>query len=98
MARFDVYRLRDGGLAIDCQAAFLEDIGTRFVVPLMPPGEGPPPNPRLNPRFEVDGEPVVMVPQFATAVRTRELVGRITSLDHEHIRVVGAIDVLIGSG
>lgn len=98
MARFDVYRLRDGGLAIDCQADFLDDIGTRFVVPLMPPGEGPPSNTRLNPRFDVDGENLVAVPQFATAVRTRELVKKVGSLDHEHIRIVGAIDVLIGSG
>ena len=98
MVRFDVYRLRDGGLALDCQANFLDDIGTRFIVPLMPPGEGPSPNARLNPRFEIDGEPVIMVPQFATAVRTRELTKKIGSLDHEHFRIVGAIDVLTGSG
>ena len=98
MARFDVYRLRDGGLALDCQANFLDDIGTRFVVPLMPPGDGPPTNARLNPGFDIDGEAVVMVPQFATAVRTRDLAERVGSLDHDHIRIVAAIDVLIGSG
>ncbi len=98
MARFDVYRLRDGGLALDCQANFLDDIGTRFIVPLMPPGEGPAPNARLNPSFDIDGEPVVMLPQFATAIRTRELATKIGSLDHDHIRIIAAIDVLIGSG
>jgi toxin CcdB len=98
MARFDVYRLRDGGLALDCQANFLDDIGTRFVVPLMPLGDGPPPNQRLNPAFEIEGEPVVLVPQFATAIRTRELAKKIGSLADEHIGIVAAIDVLIGNG
>lgn len=98
MARFDVYRLRDGGLVLDCQSNLLEDIGTRFVVPLMPLGEGPPMNSRLNPRFEVGDEAVVLVPQLATAVRSVELKARIGSLEHEHYRIIGAIDVLIGSG
>ena len=98
MARFDVYRLVDGGMVIDCQADFLDDIRTRFVVPLVPPGEAPPDNPRLNPRFEVNGESLVMVTQFATAIRTVELKTRIVSLDSEHFRIVNAIDVLIGSG
>ena len=98
MARFGVYRLRDGGLAIDCQANFLADIGTRFIVPLMPPGEGPPPNARLNPILEFDGERMVVVPQFATAIRTQELKSRAGSLAHEDYRIVGAIDVLIGAG
>jgi toxin CcdB len=98
MARFDVYRLTDGGLVIDCQADFLDDIGTRFIAPLLPPGEAPPSNGRLNPIVEVNGESLVMVTQFATAVRTSELRSRITSLDRDHLRIIGAIDVLTGSG
>ncbi|GAA0734621.1 CcdB family protein [Sphingomonas japonica] len=98
MARFDVYRLGDGALVLDCQADFLDDIATRFVVPLVPPGEGPPPNPRLNPRFDIGEEPVVMVTQFATSIRTSELRTKVGSLDHAHIEIVGALDVLIGAG
>jgi toxin CcdB len=98
MARFDVYRLADGGLVIDCQADVLDDIGTRFVLPLLPPGAAPPSNGRLNPMFEVNGETLVMVTQFATSLRTAELKSRVTSLDREHLRIIGAIDVLTGSG
>ncbi len=82
---------------IDCQADDFEDIGTRFVIPLMPPGETPPINSRLNPTVEVNGEMLVMLPQFATAVRTAELKPRIGSLVHEHIAIITAIDTLVGS-
>lgn len=98
MARFDVYHLADGGIGIDCQNDMLDDIGTRFVVPLAPRGEGPPPNSRLNPVFDINGEPMIMVTQFATAIRTNELRGRIMSLAEHDYRITGAIDVLIGAG
>lgn len=97
MARFDIYRLADGGLVVDCQADFLGEIATRFVAPLLPSGDAPPPNGRLNPIFDVLGERLVMVTQFATAMRVAELGARAGSLDHEHLRVIGAIDVLIGT-
>jgi len=97
MARFDIYRLRDGSLAVDCQADFLDDIGTRFVIPLLPRGEGPAPNARINPEFDIDGETMVLLTQLATAVRTSELRTRTGSLDREHLRITQAIDVLIGT-
>ena len=97
MARFDVYELRDGGLVVDCQAAFLSDIGTRFAVPLLPRGSGPSPNPRINPEFDVEGERLVLVVQLAGTVRTSELRRKVTSLDSEYLRVVDAIDTLIGT-
>jgi toxin CcdB len=98
MARFDVYLLGDGGLALDCQDEIFEAIGTRFVVPLMPIGEGPPTTSRLHPQFEVNGEPLVMITELATAIRTSELRSRVASLAHEQYRIIGAIDVLTGSG
>lgn len=98
MARFDVYHLSDGGLVLDCQADAFQGIGTRFVVPLFPEGEGPPTTSRLHPKFEFNGETLVMITELATAVRTAELGSRAGSLDHEHFRIIGAIDVLIGSG
>lgn len=98
MTRFDVHGLRDGGLAIDCQADMLDGIGTRFIVPLLPPGDAPPTDARLNPTFDIEGQPLVMVTQFATAVRTSELREKVTSLAAQHSRIIGAIDVLTGSG
>ena len=97
MARFDVYRLTDGGLVVDCQADFLADIGTRFIVPLMPLDDAPPANARINPTFDLEGERLVLVTQFAAAIRTSELRSRVGSLDAEHLSVTGAIDVLIGT-
>ena len=97
MARFDVYHSRAGGMVIDCQADDFDDIGTRFVVPLMVPGDTPPANRRLNPTFDVNGETLVMLPQFATAVRTKELHPRVCSLAHQHIAIISAIDTLVGS-
>jgi toxin CcdB len=97
MARFDVYHARAGGMVIDCQADDFDDIGTRFVVPLMAPGDTPPANRRLNPTLQVNGEMLIMLPQFATAVRTTELNPRVCSLAHEHIAIISAIDTLVGS-
>jgi toxin CcdB len=97
MARFDVYRLNDGSMVVDCQADFLKDIGTRFVLPLLPRGEGPGPNVRINPEFEVNGERLVLVAQLAATLRTTELRTRVTSLAEDSYRIIGAIDVLIGT-
>lgn len=97
MARFDVYRLNDGSMVVDCQADFLSDIGTRLVLPLLPRGEGPGPNARINPEFNVNGERLVLVAQLAATLRTAELRTWVTSLADESYRIIGAIDVLIGT-
>ena len=97
MARFDVYELAHGGLVVDCQADFLNDIGTRFSIPLLPRGSGPAPNPRINPQFEIEGEQLVLVVQLAGVVRTSELRRKVASLDAEHLRITNAIDILIGT-
>ena len=97
MARFDVHRLRDGSLVVDCQAEFLEDIGTRLVVPLLPRGVGPAPNARINPGFTFNGESMVLVTQLATALRTSELRMKVGTLDYDHLRITSGIDVLIGT-
>lgn len=74
MAKFDVYRQKNGGaLVLDCQADLLGDLNTRLVVPLLPMSEAPAPTARLNPAFEVDGTRFVMVTQFAATVPMREL-------------------------
>lgn len=98
MARFDVYALADGGLVLDCQSDQLADIGTRFVIPLVPGEHAPPPNLRLNPTVRVGGEDLTMVTQFATTIRASELRARVSSLNGQHEHIVRAIDVLIGAG
>lgn len=98
MARFDVFEIGDGALVVDCQADYLSEISTRFVLPLMPVGESPPPNPRINPVFELDGTRLVLVTQFATSLRRAELRRKIGSLASEGTRVTNAIDALTGTG
>lgn len=98
MARFDVHRLADGQFVLDCQSNFLSEIATRFVVPLVSRAQAPPPNSRLNPAFDVAGEELMMLTQFAGAIRTAELRHHVTSLQHEDLRIIAAIDVLTGSG
>ena len=96
MAQFDVHA-RSGapGLLLDCQADLLSTLNTRFVVPLLPRIIAPKPADRLNPVFTVAGEEVVMLTQFAAAVRTNELGERITSLADERYAITNALDLLI---
>lgn len=97
MARFDVHRLRDGAFVVDCQAEFLRNIGTRLVIPLLPRGEGPAPNERINPVIDFHGEPLVLLTQLAGSIRTSELQQRLGSVGHEDLRITSAIDVLTGT-
>jgi toxin CcdB len=96
MARFDVYRLKSGkAYVIDCQADVLSHLKTRFVVPLMPLEHAPRQAERLNPRFDVEGRPVVMLTQFASAVACAELGDQVMSLaQHDHA-IMNALDMLL---
>ena len=98
MARFDVYMTGEGTMVVDCQADFLSDIGTRFVIPLMPASEAPPSNSRLNPLIPFDGDDLVLVVQLATTIRVKELRRRLGHVRDHDTQVTGAIDVLIGAG
>ncbi len=69
----------------------LAEIGTRFLVLLLPNGHP-------NPLLEVAGETLVMVTLFATAIRTAEPGRQVASPDHDHLRVIRAIDVPTGRG
>jgi toxin CcdB len=96
MARFDVYALTgSGGYVIDCQADILSDIGTRFVVPLLREGEVPPSVPRLHPRFEIEGEWLVMATHLAATVPVRGLGMRVLTLKDQGDAISAALDVLL---
>ena len=65
MARFDVFPNPDSkGFLLDVQADLLDGLNTRVVVPLIPIQSAPMPAKRLNPVFEIEAEPHVMVTQF----------------------------------
>ena len=96
MAKFDVYRSRDGAVyLLDCQADLLSDLNTRFVVPLMPETDAPKPAARLNPVFEIEGKPCVMVTQFSATVPVSELKIRLVSLQEDALAIGNALDMLI---
>jgi toxin CcdB len=95
MARYDVFKTAADGFVVDCQADFLDHLRTRFVVPLLPPEIEPKIADRLNPVFAIDGSNYVLFPQFAAAVPVQDLKQQITSLDHEHTRIMDALDMLM---
>lgn len=96
MAKFDVYRQKQGRwLVLDCQADLLSDLNTRLVVPLLPVEDSPKPAIRLNPIFDVEGERLVMVTQFAASVPIRELGEIVHSLNSEQDAITAALDMLI---
>jgi toxin CcdB len=96
MARFDVYkRSAVRGYLLDCQSDLLGDLDTRFTVPLFLFEDAPRPAGRLNPVFSINGERVVMMTQYASAIR-RNLVGsRVDTLEHKQDVIMGALDMLL---
>jgi toxin CcdB len=96
MARFDVYAPPgSSAFLLDCQSDVLAMLTTRLVVPLLPPGEGPLPISRLNPTFQVEGQPVVMYTQWAASVPKQELTNPLSSLAEEDRAIINAFDMLL---
>lgn len=95
MARFDVHRGAKGlGYLLDCQADLLSHLETRAVVPLMPV-PGLPKASQLNPVFNVDGTPYVMVTQLIFAIPVERLGKSVASLDDEYSVIMNALDMLL---
>jgi toxin CcdB len=98
MARLDVYAMpgRGGvGYVVDVQAELLSALATRTVVPLLPLANTPAPIKELNPVFDIDAGPHVMLTQSIATVPVRELRARVASLAHEQDAVTRALDILL---
>ena len=98
MARFDVYPAPSRatrGYVLDVQADLLADLGTRVVVPLLPPDIAPRPARGLNPSFEVAGAPHLMMTQFLAAVPEAELKRPTQSLAAHRDDIARALDILL---
>lgn len=96
MAKYDVFRRRsEPGYLLDCQADLLNQLNTRFVVPLLPARAAPKPAARLNPVFELEGQSCVMTTQFAAAIPVAELGERVASLRDRDTVILNALDMLI---
>jgi toxin CcdB len=97
MARFDLYQgARGKGFLLDCQSDWLEEFGSRVVVPLLPI-QGVKTVSRLNPIFEIDGQQHVMSTQLIFAIPLERLGPQWGSLKAEHHNIVVALDTLFGT-
>jgi toxin CcdB len=97
MARFDIYRgARSRGYLLDCQSDWLDEFGTRVVVPLMPVNDTKAVT-RLNPIFEIDGISHIMSTHLIFAMPIERLGQRMGSLEDEHFIIIAALDTLIGA-
>lgn len=97
MARFDVHPTPRGGrgYVVDVQAGLLEDLGTRVVAPLLSERAAPKLIRDLNPVFEIDGKPHVMVTQAIASVPTKELGRPVASLAGHRDEITRALDILL---
>jgi toxin CcdB len=97
MARFDIYKgARGKGYLLDCQSDWLDEFGSRVVVPLMPITNVKTVS-RLNPVFEIDGQSHIMSTHLIFAAPMERLGQRVGSLKQEHIEIITALDTLVGA-
>jgi toxin CcdB len=97
MARFDIYKgARGKGYLLDCQSDWLDEFGSRVVVPLMLITTVKTVS-RLNPVFEIDGQSYIMSTHLIFAAPVERLSQSVGSLKQNHIEIIAALDTLIGA-
>lgn len=95
MPRYTVYRNPEGaGYLLDLQADINSHFATRVVAPLLRLDEIPVYAKALNPVFEIEGQPAVMVTQGMAAVPLQLLKQPVMSLDDKRTEIVAALDLL----
>lgn len=82
-------------LVVVAQADLLRHLTTRFVIPLKPIDRFDGAKSNLNPRFHIGDEEMVLLTEFAAAVRLRELGSKVASLADSRETIVAAIDLLV---
>jgi toxin CcdB len=96
MARFDVFRVRDGdGYLLDVQADLLDGLPSRVVVPLLPPSAALPPIRDINPILRVAGGNFAMMTHYLTAMPRRELGPAIGNAADQRDTIARALDLLL---
>ena len=93
MPQFDVYPIRHGGLAVDCQADLLDDLATRFCVPLRQVEITR--NPRLTPLIDFDGKQLTLLTPLARGIGRRDLERRVGNIAAYEYEIKAALDMLI---
>ena len=96
MAQFDYYPRRGkAGYWLDCQADLLDDIGIRFLIPLVPQEDAPKPIRQLNPSMTIGGKQYVLLTQLAGPAPIAELPRPAGSLADFRYEILNAFDFLI---
>src|SRR5581483_5082036 len=101
MAQFDVHRnpgrhRNSIPFVVVVQSSLYEDYRRRVVVPLVRESAvGKVVNPRFNPTFRIEGEPVVLHPLEIASVATENLGEWVASLQESADQVISAIDELL---
>lgn len=94
MAQFDLYRLRDGQLAVDLQTDLIGIEASRIVAPLRDAGRYAA-FPGLTPAVEAEGATWIVRVQELAAVPGSELRDRVGSLADHRDALKRALDILI---
>lgn len=95
MAKYDVHRLSNGTLVVDCQSDHIRLFETRVVVPLLPRGEDAEPVERLQPILRVAGEQLILTTHLLAAVPRAELGRPVTTVAYCSDVIDAALDMLI---
>jgi toxin CcdB len=96
MARFDVYANPDGnGFLVDVQADLMSHLNSRLVIPLVRSNIAPTPIKVLNPIFQIEGTPYLMLTQQMAAVSVQMLKRPVLNANDRRDEVVAAIDLLL---
>lgn len=98
MARFDLYRTRSARIPylLDVQAAVLDDLTSRVVIPVMPQqAMGVAQLDSLNPVIEISGTAHLLMTQEITTVPRNKLTNRVSNLEANHRdTITAALDFL----
>ncbi len=100
MAQFDIHRntaasAEEFPYLLDIQSDFLDRLGTRLVVPLMPLARYGTPIERLNPLFEIEGEAHVGIFTEMAGI-PRPLLGDVAgSASERRHEIVAAVDFML---
>ena len=94
MAQFHVYRLAGSRLVLDLQTDLI-DTGTRVVAPLFPVSDSPKPIGRLEPVFEINGEPHALHTAELAAITSTLIKGPpVADLSDRDYEIRSALDMV----
>lgn len=95
MSRFHLYSAADGaGYLLDLQTDYLQSYTTRVVAPVVPLSSFEKPAQGLNPLITLDGETLVVLTHFMSAVPASALKTRVADVSAQADEFTRALDLL----